>query len=85
MIRIPEHRAPLVFGLIQAGLTSLVASGVGVFRLNGLSDGFAAAWLGAWLTAWLMMLPVVIFAAPHIQRVVLALIRASNKDPRPNA
>lgn len=85
MIRIPENRAPLVFGLIQAGLTSLVASGVGVFRLNGLSEGFAAAWLGAWLTAWLMMMPVVIFAAPHIKRIVLALIRASNRDAHPSA
>ncbi len=69
----------MIFGIIQAGLTSLVASGVGTFQLAGFSGGFVRAWLGAWLTAWAMMLPVVIFAAPHIQRAVLALIRASAK------
>ncbi len=79
MIRIPEERAPMVFGIIQAGLTAFVASGVGVYRLSGFGSGFPAAWLGAWLTSWAMMLPVVIFAAPHIQRLVLALIRASGR------
>ncbi len=79
MIRISEKRAPLIFGIIQAGLTSLVASGVGIYRLGGLASDFTATWLGTWLTAWAMMLPVVIFAAPHIQRIVVALIRASNR------
>jgi hypothetical protein len=78
MIRIPEHRAPMVFGIIQAGLTSLIASGIGVHRADGFGPGFASHWASAWLTAWAMMLPVVIFAAPYIQRLVLALIRASN-------
>lgn len=27
-------------------------------------------WLESWLFSWLVMLPVVIFAAPHIHRVV---------------
>ncbi len=68
----------MVFGIIQAGLTSLVASGVGIYRLTGFASGFPAAWAGAWLAAWAMMLPVVIFAAPFIQRIVLKLIRWSN-------
>lgn len=68
----------MVFGIIQAGLTSLLASGVGTYRLIGASDEFPAVWAGTWLTAWAMMLPVVVFAAPHIQRLVLALIRWSN-------
>ena len=79
MIRIPEHRAPMVFGIIQAGLTSLIASGIGVHRLEGFAGGFAANWFVAWLTAWATMLPVVVFAAPHIQRLVLALVRWTNR------
>eukprot|EP01036_Dinobryon_divergens_P038994 gene38994-51284_t len=79
MIRIPEQRAPMVFGIIQAGLTSLVASGIGVYQLMGLGMGFALSWITAWLIAWMTMLPVVIFAAPHIQRMVLSIIRWSNR------
>ncbi|MFM9975276.1 MAG: DUF2798 domain-containing protein [Beijerinckiaceae bacterium] len=79
MIRIPEERAPVVFGIIQAGLTSLVASGVGVYQLSGFGPDTMVNWFLAWLTAWAMMLPIVIFAAPHIQRIVLAVIRWSNK------
>ena len=79
MIRIPEQRAPMVFGIIQAGLTSLVASGIGVYQLMGLGTGFVQSWLVAWLIAWTTMLPVVIFAAPHIQRMVLSIIRWSNR------
>jgi hypothetical protein len=79
MIRIPEDRAPMIFGVIQAGLTSLIASGIGIYQLSGLGKGFALNWLFAWLTAWAMMLPIVIFAAPHIQRAVLRIIRWSNR------
>lgn len=78
MIRIPERRAPMVFGVIQAGLTSLIASGIGVHRADGFGPAFAWDWASAWMTAWATMLPVVIFAAPHIQRLVLALIRYTN-------
>jgi hypothetical protein len=79
MIRIPEERAPMIFGIIQAGLTSLIASAIGVYQLAGLGSGFTLSWLMAWVTAWAAMLPVVIFAAPHIQRAVLRIIRWSNR------
>jgi hypothetical protein len=79
MLRIPENRAPMVFGIIQAGLTSLIASGLGVLNAIGLSPALVPAWVVAWLAAWATMLPVVVFAAPHIQRAALAVVRWSNR------
>ncbi len=71
MLPIPRRQAHLVFAVIQSGLTSAVASGVGTLG----AGGGAAAWLFAWLAAWALMLPVVLFAAPLIQRAATALTR----------
>jgi hypothetical protein len=37
--------------------------------------GFVAHWLRAWALSWIMMLPIVIFAAPGIRRLVSSLTR----------
>ncbi|KPF69181.1 GNAT family acetyltransferase [Bosea sp. AAP35] len=69
---IPRRYSHVAFGVIQAGLTSAVASGVAV--LAGPDAGPALSrWLSAWALSWTMMLPVVVFAAPFIRRAVEAL------------
>ncbi len=74
MLPIPRRYAHFVFGVIQSGLTSAIASGVASAALIG-DGGFAFNWLWSWLIAWALMLPVVMFAAPFIQRLALALTR----------
>ena len=49
---IPQKFAPLLFGLILAGLMSLLASGISMVQATGLIHGFIGAWTSAWLTAW---------------------------------
>ncbi|OMI09371.1 GNAT family acetyltransferase [Bradyrhizobium brasilense] len=63
MIRVPRRFRHFVFGAIQSGLTSAIASAIAsVPLLKG--DGFAVHWLHSWFLSWLLMLPVVIVAAP---------------------
>jgi uncharacterized membrane protein len=71
-LAIPRRYAHVVFGIIQAGLTSAVASAVAVAAGPGAAPALQR-WLSAWLLSWTMMLPVVIFAAPFIRRAVEAL------------
>jgi hypothetical protein len=71
-LAIPRRYAHVVFGIIQAGLTSAVASAVAVAAGPGGAPALQR-WLSAWMLSWTMMLPVVIFAAPFIRRAVEAL------------
>jgi hypothetical protein len=74
MLGIPRRYAHFVFGVIQSGMTSRLAAAVASYPF--LSNGsFISNWLRAWLIAWLLMLPVVLFAAPIIKRLALALTR----------
>ncbi len=74
MFGIPRRYGHYVFGVIQSGLTCAVAAAIASFPF--ISDGtFAGRWLQAWLLAWLTMLPVVLFAAPFIQKMSDALTR----------
>jgi Mn2+/Fe2+ NRAMP family transporter len=74
MIGIPRRYSHFVYGVIQSGLTSTVASAVaGVSFYEG--ELFWSYWLKASLSAWLVMLPVVIFAAPAIRRLTEMLTR----------
>jgi hypothetical protein len=75
MLPIPRRHAHYVFGLIQSGLTTLIASGVGSLALWG-TGAFLGNWMTAWLASWAAMLPVVILAAPVIRRMAEALTRA---------
>lgn len=75
MLPIPRRYAHFLFGVIQSGLTSGIASLIASLSL--LNDGtFLLNWLKSWLIAWLIMLPVVIFAAPFIQTLAVRLTRA---------
>ncbi len=74
-MRIPRRFAPFVYGIIQAGITSAVATAVATHTFASQSMQFLIFWVGSWLIAWLCMVPVVILVAPFIQRAVLSLTR----------
>ncbi len=74
MLGIPRRFSHFVFGVIQSGLTSLIASAIASFPFIA-SGGFLANCIRSWLIAWAMMLPVVILAAPAIRSLVLVLTR----------
>ena len=72
MPKISRRYAHFLFGFIQSGVTTAVASAVASFSF--LANGaFVANWVESWLTSWALMVPVVIFAAPTIQRVTVLL------------
>ncbi len=71
----PHRRhAHFIFGILQSGLTSLIASGFGSLPLLGTPE-FVPNWLRAWAISWLVMLPVVVLAAPAIRKISHALTR----------
>ena len=72
MPKISRRHAHFLFGFIQSGVTTAVASAVASFPF--LANGaFVANWVESWLTSWALMVPIVIFAAPTIQRVTVLL------------
>ncbi len=74
MLGIPRRYAHFVFGILQSGVTSAIASGI--TSAPFMDEGrFLSYRIQAWLIAWLLMLPVVVFAAPHIRRASYALTR----------
>lgn len=74
MFGIPRRHAHFVFGVIQSGLTSGVATAIASLSL--LETGaFLTNWAKSWAIAWALMLPVVIFAAPFIRRLSFLLTR----------
>ncbi len=74
MLPIPRRHAHYVFGVIQSGLTSLIASGFGAAATLG-TPAFWSNWLIAWGLAWATMLPIVLLAAPFIRRAAEGLTR----------
>ena len=77
MPRLPPQYAPLVYGIIQSAITTAVASAIAVGQLTGIGVRFLVEWLSAWSLAFLIMLPVVVFVAPLIQRCVVMLTKSS--------
>ena len=73
MARLPQQYAPLVYGIIQAAITTAVATAIATYQLTHFNMRFVEEWLFAWGVSFLTMLPVVVFVAPIIQRCVLAL------------
>ncbi len=74
MLGIPRKYSHFIFGIIQAGLTSLIAAGIASFPASTIAQ-FLIHWLVSWLIAWTAMLPVVLLAAPSIRAVSVALTR----------
>ena len=71
-LRIPRRHGHFVFGVIQSGLTCLVAAGIASYP-DTSTGRFIEHWLASWLISWLTMLPVVLLAAPVIRTVVHSL------------
>jgi hypothetical protein len=74
MLAIPRRHSHFVFGVIQSGLTTLIAAGIASLPSPTLSH-FLVHWLVSWLIAWAVLLPVVILAAPAIRALAFALTR----------
>lgn len=68
-LRIPRRHGHFVFGVIQFGLTCLIAAGIASYSETGAAT-FIGHWLASWLISWLTMLPVVLLAAPVIRTFV---------------
>jgi hypothetical protein len=69
---IPRRYTHFVFGVIQSGLTSLIAAGIASWPLWE-SGRFLLNWMASWLISWVVMLPAVLFAAPAIRWLAVAL------------
>jgi hypothetical protein len=78
--RIPRRFAPMIYGVMQAGITSAIATAIAIQKIGATDEPLIGQWFTAWLLAWLTMLPVVIFISPFIQRAVLALTTTTTKD-----
>jgi Protein of unknown function (DUF2798) len=79
MLPIPRHFAHYVFGVIQSGITTFVASGIG--SATALRGGtFLSSWMTAWIASWALLVPVVLLVAPLIRRASIALTRAPDGD-----
>ncbi len=74
MLGIPRRYSHFVFGLIQSGLTSLIAAGIASLPASSAML-FVQHWMISWLIAWTAMLPVVLLAAPAIRWFALRLTR----------
>jgi hypothetical protein len=68
-LRIPRRHGHYVFGLIQSGLTCLIAAAIASYPEPSIRR-YIAHWMIAWAISWLTMLPVVLLAAPHIRALV---------------
>jgi hypothetical protein len=79
MFAIPRRYSHFVFGVIQSGLTSLIAAGVA--SLSATATGpFLWNWLVSWLISWIVMSPVVLLAAPIIRSLSMVLTREESMD-----
>ncbi|MEK9284258.1 MULTISPECIES: DUF2798 domain-containing protein [unclassified Bradyrhizobium] len=74
MLGIPRRFSHFVFGVIQSGLTSLIAAGIASFPAAEAML-FVKHWLLSWMVAWAAMLPIVLLAAPAIRSFALRLTR----------
>lgn len=78
MLKIPRRYAHFLFAMIQSGVTSAAAAAVASSRLPG-GHLFLSNWLGSWLVSWALMVPIVLFAAPMIQRLTCWRARMSER------
>lgn len=74
--RFPARFSPVIYGIVQAGLTTAIASAVATFHETGWAGRFLPEWFANWVIAWSVMLPVVILVSPFIKRAVEAMVDA---------
>jgi Protein of unknown function (DUF2798) len=80
MVFIPRRYNHFVFGIIQSGLTSLIAAAIASFPAQSLMR-YLQHWTVSWLVAWAAMLPVVVLAAPAIRTLSLRLTAEPENRP----
>jgi len=78
MLGIPRRYSHFVFGIIQSGLTSLIAAGIASLPADDVTL-FIRHWMESWLIAWAAMLPVVLLAAPAIRALALWLTQEGGR------
>jgi hypothetical protein len=74
MLGIPRRYSHFVFGIVQSGLTSLIAAGIASFPADSAMV-FVRHWMASWLIAWAAMVPIVLLAAPAIRAFAQWLTR----------
>lgn len=74
MRRLPREFGPLTYGVLQAGVTTGLATALAAHQVTGLGLEFFGKWLVSWTMAWLIMLPIVVLLAPVLRRAVGALM-----------
>lgn len=77
MRRLPRRYAHFVYGMIQAAITTAVATTVATYQIARADLQFVGYWLSCWFVSLMTMLPVVILVAPIIQRAVYSLTEES--------
>jgi peptidoglycan/LPS O-acetylase OafA/YrhL len=78
---LPQKYVPYAYGILQAALTTAVATGIAIYPIAHSAVEFIERWMMAWGIAWVTMLPVVLLASPIIQRAVERLIEPQkNRD-----
>jgi Protein of unknown function (DUF2798) len=78
MLGIPRRYSHFVFGVIQAGLTSLIAAGIASVPFMAQGE-YLSHWLASWLISWGAMFPIVLFAAPAIRALS---VRLTTEEPK---
>nr|PZN78652.1 MAG: GNAT family acetyltransferase [Pseudomonadota bacterium] len=73
MRRLPRRYAHFVYGMIQAAITTAVATTVATRQIASADLHFVLYWIESWSLSLATMLPVVLLAAPIIQRAVYSL------------
>jgi len=68
---LPRKYGHFIFGVLQSGITSGVAAGVATYGYH--VERLFQHWLQAWLVSWALMIPLVLFVAPGIQRLTRLL------------
>lgn len=71
-MRISRRYSHFVYGAIQSGLTTSVATAVATSGYE-YEAMFLLRWATAWFTSWVLMMPLVLFVAPAIQRLTSLL------------
>jgi len=73
-LRVPSRHSHYVFGVIQSGLTCLIAAAIASYP-EPSAVRYVQHWMIAWVISWVTMLPVVLLAAPHIRAIVNLVAR----------
>jgi len=77
MLGIPKRYSHFLFAVMQAALTSAIAAAIASVN----AEMFLRHWLQSWPLAWILMLPVVIFFAPLLNRFSVLLTQADRPKP----